>query len=130
MPGTKKKFELEYLMRSSNKILFNSLSTPDGLQDWFADEVNVKDDIYSFTWDGEEEKAKLLSKRPGESIKFQWENEEMEEPDSYFEFSIKTDALTKEVALVITDFADENQIKDSTFLWDNHISALKKKLGA
>lgn len=130
MPGIKKKFELEYLMRSSNKILFNSLSTPDGLQDWFADEVNVKDDIYSFSWDGEEEKAKLLSKRQGESIKFQWENEEADEPDSYFEFSIKTDALTKEVALVITDFAEENQIKDSTFLWDNHISALKKKLGA
>ncbi len=130
MPGTKKKFELEYLMRSSNKILFNSLSTPDGLQDWFADEVNVKDDVYSFSWDGDEEKAKLLGKRPGESIKFQWENDVDDEPDSYFEFSIKTDALTKEVALVITDFAEENQIKDSTFLWDNHISALKKKLGA
>jgi len=128
MTATKKKFEIEYFMRSSNKVLFNSISTADGLSEWFADEVNVKDDIYSFVWDGEEEKAKLLSKKPFESIKFQWENED--EDDSYFEFNIKTDPLTKEVALIITDFAEENEIKDSTFLWDNHISALKKKLGA
>lgn len=128
MTATKKKFEIEYFMRSSNKVLFNSISTADGLGEWFADEVIVKDDIYSFIWDGEEEKAKLLSKKPFESIKFQWENED--EEDSYFEFNIKTDPLTKEVALIITDFAEEKEIKESTFLWDNHISALKKKLGA
>jgi uncharacterized protein YndB with AHSA1/START domain len=128
MTATKKKFEIEYFMRSSNKVLFNSISTPDGLCEWFADEVNVKDDVFSFVWDGEEEKAKLLSKKPFESIKFQWENED--EDDSYFEFNIKTDPLTKEVALIVTDFALEKEIKESTFLWDNHISALKKKLGA
>lgn len=128
MTATKKKFEIEYFMRSSNKVLFNSISTADGLSEWFADEVNVKDDIYSFVWDGAEEKAKLLNKKPFESIKFQWENEE--DDDSYFEFNIKTDPLTKDVALIITDFAEENEIKESTFLWDNHINALKKKLGA
>lgn len=130
MPN-KKKFELEYPLRSSNKVLFNSISTPDGLQEWFADEVNVKDGVYSFVWDGVEERARLLSKKPFESIKFRWEIED-EEPDedAYFEFNIKTDPLTKDVALVITDFADEKEIDDSTFLWDNHISSLKKKLGA
>jgi uncharacterized protein YndB with AHSA1/START domain len=126
----KKKFEIEYFMRSSNRVLFNSISTPDGLEDWFADEVNVKDGIYSFVWDGEEEKARLISKKPYESIKFQWEIDEDDDKDAYFEFNIKTDPLTKEVALVITDFATEGEIKESTFLWDNHISALKKKLGA
>jgi uncharacterized protein YndB with AHSA1/START domain len=123
----KKKFELEYMMRSSNKVLFNSLSTPDGLEEWFADEVNFKDGVFSFVWDGEEERAQMLSKKPFESIKFRWEEEE---DDTYFEFLIKTDPLTKDVALVITDFAEENQIRDSTFLWDNHINSLKKKLGA
>ena len=123
----KKKFELESMMRSSNKVLFNSLSTPDGLEEWFADEVNFKDGVFSFVWDGEEERAQMISKKPFESIKFRWEEEE---DDTYFEFLIKTDPLTKEVALVVTDFAEENQIRDSTFLWDNHISSLKKKLGA
>lgn len=124
----KKKFEIEYPLRSSNKVLFNSLSTSDGLQEWFADEVNIKNGIYTFTWDGEEESARLITKKANESIKFQWENDD--DDDSYFEFSIKTDPITKDVALIVTDFAEEDEISDSTFHWDNSINNLKKKLGA
>lgn len=125
---TKKKFEIEYPLRSSNKVLYNSLSSADGLQEWFADEVNIKDDVYTFSWDGEEEKARLITKKVNEFIKFQWEHDE--DDDSYFEFSIKTDPITKDVALIVTDFAEEKEISDSTFHWDNSINNLKKKLGA
>lgn len=126
--SVKKKFEIEYPFRSSNKVLYNSLSTSDGLQEWFADEVNIKNGIYTFTWDGEEESARLITKKVNESIKFQWENDD--DDDSYFEFSIKTDPITKDVALIVTDFAEEDEISDSTFHWDNSINNLKKKLGA
>lgn len=126
--SVKKKFEIEYPFRSSNKVLYNSLSSADGLQEWFADEVNIKNGIYTFSWDGEEESARLITKKVNESIKFQWENDD--DDDSYFEFSIKTDPITKDVALIVTDFAEEDEISDSTFHWDNSINNLKKKLGA
>lgn len=123
------KFELEYPMRSSNKVLFNSISTPDGLAEWFADDVDIKNDLFTFKWEDSEEKARLLGKKPLESVRFQWEREDDEE-NTVFEFHIKTDPLTKDVALLIVDHADETEIEDSTFLWNNQINALKQKLGA
>jgi uncharacterized protein YndB with AHSA1/START domain len=122
----KMKFEMEFMLRSSNKILFNSLSTADGLAEWFADEVSAKDDIFIFRWDGNEQRAKVISKKNNEHIKFQWEDEE----NTFFEFLIKTDPLTQEVALLITDFADEDEVEESKFLWNNQVNTLKQRLGA
>lgn len=127
--SNKVKFELEFPLRSSNKVLYNSVSTPDGLSEWFADDVDIKNDIFTFKWDGAEEKARLLSKKPFEHVRFQWERDE-EEENTTFEFHIKTDPLTKEVALMVVDHADEDEVEDSTFLWNNQINALKQRLGA
>ncbi len=122
----KMKFEMEFMLRSSNKILFNSISTADGLAEWFADDVSSKDDTFIFRWDGSEQKAKVISKKPNEHIKFQWEDDD----EAFFEFFIKTDPITQEVALLVTDFADEDEIEESKFLWNNQIGALKQRLGA
>ncbi len=128
---SKKQFQLEYPMRSSHKVLFQSVSTPDGLSEWFADDVNIRDGIFTFRWEDTEEKARLVSQKAMEHIRFRWEREEEEQDDhTFFEFSIKTDPLTKEVALLIVDYADEDEIEESTFLWDNQINTLRQKLGA
>lgn len=124
--SNKMKFEMEFMLRSSNKILYNSISTADGLAEWFADEVISKDNTFIFRWDGNEQRAKVISKKPNEHIKFQWEEDE----NTFFEFFIKTDPITQEVALLITDFADEAEIEESKFLWNNQIGALKQRLGA
>jgi len=121
------KYELEILIRSSPKVLYNCLSTPSGLSSWFADIVNIKDDVFTFIWDGSEEKAKLLNKKVPEFISFKWEEDEDEE--SYFEFRIKTDPITKELALIITDFAEEDEVEESKRLWDAQVSSLKHILG-
>jgi uncharacterized protein YndB with AHSA1/START domain len=123
------KFELEFPIRSSNKVLYNSVSTPDGLAEWFADDVNIKNDIYIFKWDGSEERARLISKKPFELIRFKWERDEDDE-NTFFEFHVKTDPITKEVALMIIDHAEENEVDDSTFLWNTQVNLLKQKLGA
>lgn len=127
--STKVKFELEFPMRSSNRVLFNSVSTPDGLSEWFADDVDIKNDRFIFKWDGAEEQARILSKKAHESIKFQWERDDDDE-NTVFEFHIKTDPLTNEVALLIIDHADEDEVEESTFLWNNQVNTLKQKLGA
>ena len=121
------KFELEYLINTSPSILYNCLITPSGLSEWFCDDVNIKGDNYTFFWDGSEEVAKLLSNKKGDAVKFQWEDDEDE--DYYFEWAIQIDPLTKEVALMITDFAEEDELDESKLLWDNTIGKLKQAIG-
>lgn len=126
--GDKQKFELEFLIKTSSKVLYNMISTPSGLSEWFADDVNLKNDNFIFLWDGAEEVAKLVTKKPGEFIKFQWEDDEGE--DYYFEFRIRIDDITKEVALIITDFAEEDEIDESKALWGSQADDLKRILGS
>ena len=103
----KVRIDLEYIIKTSPNILFNCLSTPSGLSEWFADDVNIKNDRYTFFWDGSEETATLKTVRKSESVKFQWEDDEDE--DYFFEMTIRIDDLTKDVALLVTDFAEEGE---------------------
>ena len=123
------KFELEIPLRASPKMLFPFLSTPSGLSEWFCDDVNSRSELFTFFWDGSEETAKYINVKKGNSVRFQWEEDEEEGNDYYFEMAIKIDDLTKEVALIITDFAEEDEVDESKLLWDNNISKLKQAIG-
>lgn len=123
----KKKFNLEYEIKSSPKILFSFLSEPNALSQWFADEVSYKDQQYTFVWDGEEHKAKLLSVKENKLVKFKWIDDE---PHCYFEMEILQDELTNDVALSITDFAPEDAVEERRLIWDNQIEYLVSVLGA
>ncbi len=127
MSAIKEKFELEFIIKTSPSILFNRLSTPSGLSEWFADDVNVKDGKFIFIWEGAEQVAELLSKKDNQHIKFHWEDEE---DDSYFEFLINVDDLTGDTALVITDFAESDEKEDAIELWNQQIDQLKQGLGS
>jgi uncharacterized protein YndB with AHSA1/START domain len=124
----KVKFVLEYEIRSSSKILYSFISEPNGLSEWFADNVKVKDHVYTFIWDdGEEQKAKLLSFKENKFIKFHWVDDE---PYTFFEMEIVKDELTNDVALVITDFALAENLKDRSQIWDIQIDTLLHVIGA
>jgi uncharacterized protein YndB with AHSA1/START domain len=123
------KFELEFLIQSSPAFLYQYLSTPDGLSEWFADNVNSRSDVFTFIWDDSEEQAKRIAYKTNEKIKYKWLNEE-DEDDTYFEFRIQVEPLTKDVSLMITDFADEDEIEESKMFWENQISELKHTIGA
>jgi uncharacterized protein YndB with AHSA1/START domain len=122
------KFTIEYEIRSSSKILYSFISEPNGLSEWFADDVRVRDHVYTFVWDdGEEQKAKLLSYKEYKSVKFHWLDDE---PYTYFEMEIVKDELTNDVALVITDFALQENLKDRQQIWDIQIQSLLSVIGA
>lgn len=126
----KVKFELEYLLKVSIKVLENSVSTPSGLSEWFADDVNIKDDIYTFIWDKSEQKARLKAKKSNAFIRFKWLEDEEEGNDVFFEFQFSIDPLTKSLVLKVIDFCEEDEIKESKQLWDSQIQELKRHLGA
>jgi hypothetical protein len=126
----KVKFELEFLLKTSPKVLENMLCTPSGLSEWFADDVNIKDDVFTFFWDGSEESARLISKKPASKARFQWLSDEEDGNDCYFEMSFEVDPMTKSVIMNITDFADEEEISESQLLWEQQVSDLKRVLGA
>ena len=121
------KIELEYQIQSSVSVLYQSISSPSGLASWFADNVNIKKDVYTFIWDGGEEDARLISKKRDEYIRFHWEDHEDE--DTYFEIRINIDPLTKIPALIVTDFADEGDEEDALNLWSKQLDDLGQLLG-
>ena len=120
------KFELEYTLNTSPKVLFNRLSTPGGIAEWFADDVNMIDSIYTFIWEGSQQKAEMLQKKDLKYVRFRWLDEDEEE---FFEFRIRQDELTGDVALIVTDFAMEDEKDDAVDLWDSQISELKHAIG-
>jgi uncharacterized protein YndB with AHSA1/START domain len=121
------KLELEFMVKSSPNILFNYISTPSGLLEWFAEDVNVKGKNYSFFWDGEEGEAELIKKINGKLIRFEWSGSE---EDEYFEMEIRKDELTGDIALVVTDYTDEDQVEETSLLWESQVQDLRNALGA
>ncbi|CAM1367041.1 conserved hypothetical protein [Tenacibaculum sediminilitoris] len=126
---SKVKFELEFPIHASPSMLYQYFATPAGLEEWFADRVNSRGKLITFMWDDSEEEAKIITKKADERIKFKWT--ESEGDDSYFEFKIQVDPLTKDVAVIVTDFADdEDDAEEAKMLWQNQIEELKHTIGA
>ena len=123
------KYSLEFPINSSVSILYKRLSTPSGLAEWFADDVIVKNKIFTFFWEGSEQEAKLLKLKTDHFIRFKWEDNDTKE--DYFEFLIQIDDMTSDVSLIITDFAEDKQDQEEqTNLWRNQISLLKMAIGS
>ena len=126
----KQQYSIEYDFHASPQLLYQYLSTPSGLSEWFADNVNSRGENFTFIWDDTEESAKLLHKKSNDKVRFQWQNDEEDEEDYYFEFRIQVDEITKDVSLIVTDFSEEDEMEESKMLWDNLIADLKQVLGA
>ncbi|HEV8080495.1 MAG TPA: START-like domain-containing protein [Chitinophagaceae bacterium] len=122
----KVKYTLEYPVRCSPGILYEFLSSPTGLQEWFADKVDESDGLYSFSWDGTVEEAEVMESEENKFIRYHW----MTSPkDEYFEFKIDKSEVTNLTILTITDFAEKKEIKDQSQLWETQIKDLFYRLG-
>ena len=126
--ASKNIFQIEFPIRSSLKILFNQISTPSGLSEWFADNVNLNGNKYTFFWNGDEQVAELLTKKNNQSIKFRWTDEPK---DTFFELRIVVDDITQDISLIITDFAeDEEDEEEAKLLWNKQIEKLRQSIGS
>ena len=126
----KSKLQLEYIINCSPKVLFNRLSTASGLSEWFADDVRVKGNLFTFVWEDTEQIAEKKFHRENKNVRFEWLDDQLEKDENYFEFIVAQDDLTNDVSLVITDFADEDDCESTTDLWNAQIIKLKQLLGS
>ncbi len=124
------KFEIEFVVHASPSLLYQYMATPSGMSEWFADNVNSRGEMYTFIWDGSEEQAKLVTKKSNERIRFRWLEDEEDGEDYYFELRIQVDEITKDVSLMITDYAEEDEIDEGKMFWENQISQLKQVIGS
>ena len=121
-----KKYTLEFPIKSSPLILFEFLSTPSGLTQWFADQVDVFHNDFTFFWDNNPSKAKMIEQHENERIRFHWHDSPS---DEFFEFKIQTAEITGDTVLLVTDFANPKDLKDAQRLWDSQVHELKMRLG-
>ena len=124
----KSKFIGEYSINASRKMLFPYISTASGLSQWFADDVNITEDkVYTMLWDGEVNRARIVSIKANQHIKFEFEGEDDEDLNS-IEIRLEMNELTQEVYIKITDYSDldDQEISD---LWEGLIHDLKEIVG-
>ncbi len=121
---------MEFQVNSSPQLLYQYISTPSGLSEWFADNVNSRGEYFTFIWNDSEERARLTSKKSGEKVKFRWIDEKDKDTDFYFELRIIEDEITKDVSLMVIDFADEEEVEEAKLLWENQVADLKHVIGS
>jgi uncharacterized protein YndB with AHSA1/START domain len=123
----KKQIQLEYKVNTMPKVLYYRLINPGGLAEWFAKDVRQNGNIYTFYWDDYEQKAELIQKKENLFVRYRWLDDEPKK--TFFEFRIVSRDLTGEVALLVTDFVDDEEKDSSIELWNYSIAKLKHTLG-
>lgn len=126
----KVKYELEFPINSSPQLLYQYISTPSGLSEWFADNVNSRGEVFTFIWDDSQERARVASRKTGEKIKFRWIDNNDQDTEYFFELRILEDEITKDVSLMVVDYAPESELDEAAQLWENQISDLKHVIGS
>jgi uncharacterized protein YndB with AHSA1/START domain len=122
------KLEMEFEMHSSVGILFNYISTATGLQSWFADNVNVHNNIFDFSWeDGATNQAQLVKNVSNKHVCFHWQDAPEHE---FFEFHIVQDELTGDVELLVVDYCEVGEEESTRMLWESQVETLRSLIGA
>lgn len=125
----KQKIHLQYPLNATSKtILWNAISTPSGLEGWFADGVQSDNKTVTFFWGKTESRsAEIIAVRAYSFIRFRWTD--LKNSRDYFEFRMSNSELTNDFTLEIIDFAAENEVDDMRELWDSQVETLRRVCG-
>ena len=126
---SKEKIKMEYMLKGGTEgIVWSIISTPSGLETWFADKVTTKEKTYTFHWGKTEKRvAELIQCRTESHIRFHWADDE--ERKSYFELRLVYNELTEDLMLEVTDWAESGEAEEVKDLWDSDIEKMKRVSG-
>ncbi len=124
---SRNRVDIEYIFKASPGIIYQFLTLPENLVRWYADGVDITGDVYTFSWDGSEEKAELIDDLEEERVRF--ERLDTDVSNDYYEFRMYKSKLTRQTILEITDFCDKGEEKEIQDLWDSQIDELRSACG-
>jgi hypothetical protein len=128
----KHQYSAEFEIRASGKILFPYLTTPAGLSQWFADEVNLDPDKnFNFIWDNTAHYARLTQQKPFKFVRFEFlsSHKQISDDPAFIEFRLEANEMTQSSFLKITDYSETENDDDLYFLWQNLVTNLREKVG-
>ncbi|HYG40624.1 MAG TPA: START-like domain-containing protein [Cytophagales bacterium] len=126
----KQKFEEEYELRASPKMLYPYLNSASGLSVWFADDVKVTPDkVFLIEWEGEIHKAKITAQKLNSFVRLEFLPKPEDTDPSYIEFKIDTNDLTQTTFLKVADYSDMVDDEEFHDLWDFLVLKLKEIVG-
>jgi len=125
----RQRVELEFPMHCSANTLYTYISSPSGLSSWFADDVSVHKNNYTFKWDdGEVQEAELVKNVNRKHVKFRWTDGD--NVNECLEFIIHKDEITDDLALIVCDYAEEEDFEEFEMVWESQVQNLKNQIGA
>lgn len=126
MMVSKHTYEEEFPFKASPKLLYNFISSPGGLQQWFAQNVVIdRDQNYVLTWD-ERPHVATVTKKINKSTRFEFHGDE---EGNVLEFTLLQAELDGSTFLKVTDTSDNDDEEDLQELWEELIFKLKELVG-
>ena len=128
----KQRIDIEYpLNTKSPNIVWEQISSAHGLERWIADHVTEEDGVFTFTWgepwtEQDVREAHVLESATNDHIRLKWDEED---DDTYFEMRIAKSELTHQLNLLITDFADDDDVDGLKILWESMLDRLHRASG-
>lgn len=129
----KKPVTIERELRSRTaSIIWKLISTPEGLSRWIAEEVKQEGETLVFTWgkpgqEYETRQARILQSVKHQLIRFRWEDEV--NPEACTEIAMSRNDITDDLALVITDYAEPDDMQAMAAMWNHDLDRLQHKTG-
>lgn len=130
--NTKRRFEMEYSINASPKILFPYIASASGLSQWFCDDVRLDPDHrLNMVWDKQSHFAEIAAQRPGRSIRYVFldEQKRLQQDANYLDFTLESSRITDEVFLRVTDYSDHSNTEEQLELWEGLVSKLRDQVG-
>ena len=122
------KFTTEFEFQASPRILFEYISTPVGLSQWFCDKASEgAGQQWNLIWDEASHPAHLTHNKPPKMVRFQFDSSDLEEQldPAYLQFEIEKSELTRAAFLKVTDYSAMQNRQELQELWENLIGNLK-----
>lgn len=130
--SSKRRFEMEYPINASPRLLFPYLSSAAGLSQWFCDDVRLDPDHrLNMVWDKQNHYAEITLQRPGRSIRYVFLDERKQplSDANFLDFSLEYSKITDSVFLRVTDYSDHSNAQEQQELWDGLVGKLREQVG-
>ena len=130
---TKQRIDIEYpLTTMSPNIIWDQISSAHGLERWFADHVEENEGMFTFTWgepwtEQDIRTAQMIDCVKYDHIRLKWDTDDDEE--GFWEMRIEKSDLTHHLNLLITDFADDDDLDGLKILWESNLDRLHRASG-